>query len=911
MRLGFLLKTAAITATTLLLSTIAGWGQVNIASWSFDLQTVAPGTPTVVLSDYGIQAGTAAAYLDGTNGSSTWTSLASNPELTAFGGSTLNDPRPTPADGTSLSIANMSANGKALVFKVSTTGYENLAISFATRGTSTGFNSHAWSWSTDNVTYTPFGSNTAVNTSTFVLKSLNLAALTQLNNKANVYFKLVVDGATSATGNNRIDNFIVTGTEIPAVVTYPVTFSVVNGNGTLTAAVNSTNITSGDLVVSGSNVVFTAAPAAYYKVKTWMVNGVSAGHTNQTHTVSNIIATTNVTVEFEAILYQLNVIEGYGGNVSLSNGQFQFGQEVTLTASPWGGFIFKNWTNESLEVVSTFNVFTFNMPASNLTLTANFEEIIPAIITPFAEIFIISQPADVEFNIIWGSETELTTLYYNFWDEENEQEVYEPMILNTDYTLIGNTLTILTPFILNNYKPYFGLSFKAEFGMGSECPFYIEFVFSTVPTITPTTVEYDLTNPGDVFTTIFWVNAESITSVSIEGVDLLADTDYRIQNGKLFIHNSYLSTVLLATDDTFDALITFDTDDEVTLTVTAITSGIINATIAPQFIEYTVMPEYGDFTITWNAASALTELHVTVFFDDGFMEFDMVEGEDYTVTDIDGLTANLRINYGSKSMKSYQEIMEVTVDASFDVGGPAFIFMTIIQTYYEITVNVNPESAGYVFGVWDYIAGEEVDLSVNINPGYVFINWTDAEGVELSTDQNYVFTMPANDITLNANFSPVYNVTFNIVDAESNPINDAVVTFDGVANMPNDYMFYEVMPGEYSYTVAKTGYITIEDVATVVNSDLMVPIVMFPVGVSTNALSNLNVYPNPFSNQITISNPSVVNRVVVANLIGQVVMDVRTNGAATVETAKLSAGIYLVTFEAANGESVVRKMVKK
>jgi hypothetical protein len=40
-------------------------------------------------------------------------------------------------------------------------------------------------------------------------------------------------------------------------------------------------------------------------------------------------------------------------------------------------------------------------------------------------------------------------------------------------------------------------------------------------------------------------------------------------------------------------------------------------------------------------------------------------------------------------------------------------------------------------------------------------------------------------------------------------------------------------------------------------------------------------------------------------------MDVRTNGAATVETAKLSAGIYLVTFEAANGESVVRKMVKK
>jgi hypothetical protein len=40
-------------------------------------------------------------------------------------------------------------------------------------------------------------------------------------------------------------------------------------------------------------------------------------------------------------------------------------------------------------------------------------------------------------------------------------------------------------------------------------------------------------------------------------------------------------------------------------------------------------------------------------------------------------------------------------------------------------------------------------------------------------------------------------------------------------------------------------------------------------------------------------------------------MDVRTNGAATVETANLSTGIYLVTFEAANGDRIVRKMIKK
>jgi hypothetical protein len=624
------------------------------------------------------------------------------------------------------------------------------------------------------------------------------------------------------------------------------------------------------------------------------------------------IQLTSRSLEDFAVYHQLTV-SAWNGNVSSTGGFYPEGEEITLTATPHIGYVFNNWTDGNMNIVSTDSEYTFNMPGADLFLSANFVGITPATISPESLIFSISQPADVEFDINWGSETEITTLNYVTWNQETQEPVFTPMILGTDYSVVDNTLTIFTTFIeQDNYHMNNGLNFNAEFGLGSESWFSIDVVFSTVPTITPTSVDYDLTNPGDVFTNIVWVDAEEITSVSVGGTPLVLDTDYRIQMGKLFIHNSYLITELLATDDTFDALITFDTDDDVTLTVTAITSGTINATIDPQFVTYTVMPDYDDFTITWNAATSLTNLNVSVFFEDGFMEFDMVEGEDYTITDINGTTANLRINYGSKSMKSYQEIMEVTVEASFDVGGPAFIYMTVIETYYEITVNVNPMEAGNVNGVWDgYREGDEVDLWANNNFGYVFINWTDADGVELSTNQNYTFTMPASDLTINANFAPIFNVTFNVVNAASEPINDAVVTLDGVTNIPGNYMFSEIIPGAYDYTVAKAGFVDVTGIATVNNVDLTIPITMIPVGVNTNALNNLSVYPNPFGNQITISNPSVVSRVVVANLLGQVVMDVRTNGVATVETAKLSAGIYLVTFEAANGESVVRKMVKK
>lgn len=181
-------------------------GQTTIASWNFDALVAAPSTINVIPAS----TGTGTLYLDGTNGSSLWASTATNPQLTSFGG--LNS-------AACLAIANNSANGYYIVFGVSTTGLENINLTFQTRGTSTGFNSHTWGYSVDGITFTDLsGNNTAINTSTYTLQTVDYSAITALNNQTMVYLRLTVNGATNTSGNNRIEDVTITGI-VPGALT--------------------------------------------------------------------------------------------------------------------------------------------------------------------------------------------------------------------------------------------------------------------------------------------------------------------------------------------------------------------------------------------------------------------------------------------------------------------------------------------------------------------------------------------------------------------------------------------------------------------------------------------------------------------------------------------------------------------
>src|SRR5829696_6246803 len=133
-----------------------------------------------------------------------------------FAAGTTNNARQGDAAGQSLSLQGGTGNannGRNLTFNISTVGFSNIVVSFATQGTSTGFNSNQFQYSLDGISFIDFGSpftpTTAFGSVPLVF---SLAAIVGLNNNPNAAFRIIFNGATSSTGNNRIDNIVVEGT---------------------------------------------------------------------------------------------------------------------------------------------------------------------------------------------------------------------------------------------------------------------------------------------------------------------------------------------------------------------------------------------------------------------------------------------------------------------------------------------------------------------------------------------------------------------------------------------------------------------------------------------------------------------------------------------------------------------------
>ncbi|MBS4013800.1 MAG: InlB B-repeat-containing protein [Bacteroidetes bacterium] len=80
----------------------------------------------------------------------------------------------------------------------------------------------------------------------------------------------------------------------------------------------------------------------------------------------------------------------------------------------------------------------------------------------------------------------------------------------------------------------------------------------------------------------------------------------------------------------------------------------------------------------------------------------------------------------------------------------------------EVIVVINPAGAGSVSGAGYYYEDANVALEATANSGYVFLNW-EVDGTVVETSTTYIFTMPAEDVTVTANFEEVlYNVTIEI-----------------------------------------------------------------------------------------------------------------------------------------------------
>ncbi len=101
-----------------------------------------------------------------------------------------------------------------------------------------------------------------------------------------------------------------------------------------------------------------------------------------------------------------------------------------------------------------------------------------------------------------------------------------------------------------------------------------------------------------------------------------------------------------------------------------------------------------------------------------------------------------------------------------------FLFLTTgcedEPALYTLTVSVSPPDGGDAEGQGDYEEGEEVLLAAVANEGYEFISWTDAEGDVLSTESDFVYMMPSEDVELTANFRHEDGTYGTVTDIDGN-----------------------------------------------------------------------------------------------------------------------------------------------
>jgi uncharacterized protein (TIGR02145 family) len=71
---------------------------------------------------------------------------------------------------------------------------------------------------------------------------------------------------------------------------------------------------------------------------------------------------------------------------------------------------------------------------------------------------------------------------------------------------------------------------------------------------------------------------------------------------------------------------------------------------------------------------------------------------------------------------------------------------------YNLDIQKNIAEAGGAYGQGNYNAGRQVLLTAFANAGYFFVSWT-IDGAVLSTDESFIYTMPAEAVTIIANFA--------------------------------------------------------------------------------------------------------------------------------------------------------------
>lgn len=267
----------------------------------------------------------------------------------------------------------------------------------------------------------------------------------------------------SATANTgyTFSKWTTTGGTLANANAASTTLTMPNANATVTASFTHIQYTltlgvspSGGGTVSGGGTKYyadscsiSASPSTGYQFVNWTTSSggtiASSTSASTTYTMPNSNAT--VTANFSKINYTVTATGGTGGSLTASVSTAQYGDTVTLTPTANTGYEFVNYT-VSPAVTITNN--QFSMPASNISITANFQKITYAITCasdPVGAGTVSANPSSAQMDdTVTLGESASTGYMFDHWSSSPNVT-----ITNNQFTMPASAVTVTAHYIVS------------------------------------------------------------------------------------------------------------------------------------------------------------------------------------------------------------------------------------------------------------------------------------------------------------------------------------------------------------------------------------------------------------------------------------------------------------------------------
>lgn len=249
-------------------------------------------------------------------------------------------------------------------------------------------------------------------------------------------------------------------------------------------------------------------------------------------------------------------------------------------------------------------------------------------------------------------------------------------------------------------------------------------------------------------------------------------------------------------------------------------------------------------------------------------------------------------------------------DYTFIVNDNRSLVANFTQQSFTITATADPSNGGTVSGAGQYNHGASCTLTATANTGYTFSNWTE-NGNVVSTNASYTFTVDGNR-NLVANFTANPLLTYTIT-AACDPTEAGRVLGGGTYQEGQSCTLTAISNEDYAFVNWTKDDVEVSTETTftftVTADETYVAHFQYTESVEEEIVS-AQVFPNPATTKVSISDERVIKTVYVYDIMGRLVKQANADSTSFVlDLSDLHGGTYMLRLD--YGESVITHRIVK